>query len=83
VNGAERLTICRTTVDPSAARWLEGIGWDDLQRLKRECGRGERWAVEIFPADSEVVNVANMRHLWVLPEAPSFAWRTLRHPKNC
>ena len=31
-------------------------------------------AVEVFPADDQVVNVANMRHLWVLPEPLPFAW---------
>lgn len=72
-SGAERLTVCRTAHDGD--RWHDSIAWDDLQRLKAECGRGARWAVEIYPADSEVVNVANMRHLWVVADAPAFAWR--------
>jgi hypothetical protein len=37
------------------------------------------WAVEIYPADGDVVAVANMRHLWLLPEAPAFAWRGAVH----
>ena len=68
---AERLSVCRTEL--SGERWKDGISWDDLQRLKRECGRGDKCAVEIFPPDSEVVNVANMRHLWIT-EAPAFMW---------
>jgi hypothetical protein len=68
-----RLSICRTTV--SGDRWQDGITWDDLQRLKRECGYGDRDAVEIFPADADVVNVANMRHLWVMTDAITYAWR--------
>jgi len=32
-------------------------------------------AIEIFPADMDVVNVANMRHLWVMAEPVEFAWR--------
>lgn len=72
-NGAERLTVCRTKV--MGHTWQDGISWDDLQKLKAECGRGKKWAVEIFPAEQEVVNVANMRHLWVLPDPPAFAWR--------
>lgn len=72
-DGIERLSICRTQLD--GQRWQDGISWDDLQRLKRECGRGDRDAVEIYPADADVVNVANMRHLWVLPIALPFKWR--------
>ena len=72
-NGVERLSVCRTSHNGSS--WEENISWDDLQRLKTECGRGERMAVEIFPPDHDVVNVANMRHLWVLPDSLPFAWR--------
>lgn len=32
-------------------------------------------AVEIYPAERDIVNVANMRHLWVLPERLPFGWR--------
>jgi hypothetical protein len=68
-----RLSICRTSI--SGDRWRDGISWDDLQRLKNECGYGGLDAVEIFPADNDVVNVANMRHLWVMAEPVRFAWR--------
>jgi len=68
-----RLTICRTSL--AGDRWQDGITWDDLQRLKRECGYGDADAIEIFPADMDVVNVANMRHLWVMAEPVEFAWR--------
>lgn len=48
------------------------IGWQDLQRIKRELGYGRFAAIEIFPDDARVVDQANMRHLFVLPssEAP-------------
>lgn len=68
-----RLSISRTSLDGD--RWQDGIAWEELQRLKHECGYAGRDAVEIFPADVDVVNVANMRHLWVLAEPVSFAWR--------
>lgn len=68
---ATRLSVCRTEV--RGDRFRGDITWEDLQRLKRECGRGDQCAVELFPPDSEVVNVANMRHLWLVP-APSFMW---------
>lgn len=67
-----RLSINRTTV--SGGRWVDGISWDELQRLKAECGLGDMWAVEIFPPDSDVVNVANIRHLWVLADPPDYGW---------
>lgn len=73
-DGIDRLTVCRAAVDVSG-NWRSEITWDELQRLKRECGRGDRYAMELFPADADVVNVSNMRHLWVLLEPPAFAWR--------
>jgi len=71
--GMERISVCRTSL--AGGKWVDGISWDDLQRLKRECGRGGMDAVEIFPADRDVVNVANMRHLWVVPNGVDFKWR--------
>ncbi len=68
-----RLSICRTRLD--GQRWADGIDWETLQRLKSEAGFGDFDAVEVFPSDSDVVNVANMRHLWVLSEPAAFAWR--------
>jgi len=70
---AVRLTVCRAVLDGN--RWQDGISWDELQRLKRECGYGDRDAVEVFPADDDVVNVANMRHLFVMSDALPYAWR--------
>lgn len=69
---AFRLSVCRTQV--AGTRWVDGISWDDLQRVKRECGLGDKCAVELFPPDDEVVNDANMRHLWIV-DAPPFMWR--------
>lgn len=34
-------------------------------------------AVEVYPAQTDVVNVANMRHLFVLPYPLTFAWRKI------
>lgn len=77
LNGILRLSICRTQID-GRGMWLDGLTWDDLQRVKRECGFGDREAVEVYPADEDVVNVANLRHLWLLPEPLTFSWRRLR-----
>lgn len=74
VPAVARLSICRSRL--SGDRWTDGISWDELQRLKREAGYGDCDAIEIFPSDVDIVNVANMRHLWVVPrEILPFAWR--------
>lgn len=69
------ITVCRTVLDSDAGRWRDGITWNELQRIKRECGFGAYHAVEVFPADCDLVNVANLRHLWILHDPPAFAWR--------
>jgi hypothetical protein len=71
-----RLSVLRTTLDPKAGRWVDGITWDDLQRLKGECGYADCDAVEVFPSAVDVVKVANIRHLWVMAEPVAFAWRS-------
>lgn len=53
----------------------DGISWDALQEIKGAVGYADRDAVEIYPRDADVVNVANMRHLWITPEPIAFAWR--------
>lgn len=72
-NGIERMSISRTSL--RGERWMDGITWDDLMGLKRQAGRGDRDALEVYPADKDVINVANMRHLWLPPEPVAFAWR--------
>lgn len=68
-----RLSVSRTTL--SGDRWADNIEWDELQWIKRQCGYAHHEAVEIYPPDKDVVNVANMRHLWVLEAPTQFAWR--------
>lgn len=72
-DGVERLTISRTTALYND--WKDGISWDDMQQIKYECGRGDKDALEVFPAEKDVVRVANMRHLWVFPDQIPFVWR--------
>lgn len=75
-NGAVvRLSVNRTEVEERTLRWVDEITWDDLQRLKREAGYGDHEAVEVYPRDCDVVNVASMRHLWILPAPMPFSWR--------
>lgn len=71
-NGYQRMSICRTAHNGST--WVDQVTWDELMQLKRECGRGDVDAVEVFPADQDIVNVANMRHLFFPPESLTFKW---------
>lgn len=73
-SGVFRLSVNRTSIDDSG-KWEDGITWDDLMAVKREIGFGEWDAVEAYPRDSDVVNVANVRHLWILPERPPYFWK--------
>lgn len=70
-----RLSFSRNAIGRDG-HWIDGITWDELQRLKREAGYGAFDAVEAYPRDRDVVNVANMRHLWVpLKATLPFLWR--------
>lgn len=42
--------------------------WRQLQQIKNEICGPEREAVEIYPAESRIVDTANEYHLWVFPE---------------
>lgn len=42
--------------------------WRHLQQIKNECCGMEREAIELFPAESRLVDGANETHLWVFPE---------------
>ena len=70
----KRLTVNRTEFDTVTGQWRQGITWDDLMLIKKECGFGDTWAVEIYPPTNQIINVANMRHLWLLTEKPPYAW---------
>ena len=61
-----RLTFSRTEIDNNG-EWRHDITWDDLQYLKQQAGYRDYLAVEVFPKDEDYVNVANMRHLWIVP----------------
>lgn len=71
---AIRLTVNSTQAKETGG-WEEGIQWTELQQIKKDVGYGERTAVEIYPKDSEIMNVANMRHLWIHKEELTFGWK--------
>lgn len=68
-----RLSVNRTTL--AGDRWSDNITWDELQDIKEQCGYRMADAVEVYPQAGDVVNVANMRHLWIMREPLPFAWR--------
>lgn len=44
------------------------IPWKEKQKIKNELFGPERVAIEVFPAESDLVDAANMYHLWVMPK---------------
>lgn len=59
------------TIDHLLIRRHDGgldFPWSHLQRIKDELCGPERVAVEVFPPRSQLVDDANCRHLWILPE---------------
>ena len=67
-----RLTVNRTMI-LDTGDWVDGITWDELMQVKQECGFGAWWGVEIYPPPEKVVDVANMRHLWLHETRPRIA----------
>lgn len=70
--GTTRLSISGC-VPQTNGDWPD-LTWEQLERAKEECGFKGCWMVELYPPSGEVVNVANMRHLWLIPE-PEFGWK--------
>lgn len=46
--------------------------WRELQRIKNEIAGPEREGVELYPAESRMVDTSNQYHLWVLPKGQNF-----------
>lgn len=44
--------------------------WRDFQRIKNEILGPEMEAIELYPANSRLVDAANQYHLWCFPELP-------------
>jgi hypothetical protein len=47
--------------------------WRDFQEIKNQLVGPECEAVELYPAESRVVDTANQYHLWVVAD-PKFRW---------
>ena len=61
--------------DESHLIWQDGISWDELQEIKNALGYHNMWLVECYPPEKDLVNVANMRHLFLLKEPPEYGWK--------
>lgn len=70
--GTRRLSINRSDIE-NDGHWKAGISWEQLMELKRQAGFGNCWAVEVYPPDHHTVNVAAIRHLWLVDQPP-YAW---------
>ena len=66
VDGTKRLNIHRAKIDPDTYRWVGDITWDELMEVKRQCGYGNEFAIEIFPEDENIIDTDNVRHLWII-----------------
>ena len=42
--------------------------WRDMQRVKNELVGERRVGIEVYPPSADVIDQANIYHLWVLPE---------------
>jgi hypothetical protein len=76
-NSAYQVILRRRSVEPFGAcvhltiRAVDGSArhdWRDFQRIKNELVGPEAEAVELFPAESRLVDTANHYHLWVFPD---------------
>lgn len=79
--GNLRLSIQRVTDHAWHIRYQRdgGISWDELQCIKAECGYGDWWALEVYPPEANLIDVAPMRHLWLVAQPPAFAWQRERN----
>ena len=68
VPAGKKLSISRNEWDSHTNRYKDGITWDEIMEIKRQVGFGEQNAVEFYPPDSQVINIANVRHIWILPQ---------------
>jgi hypothetical protein len=72
--GLLRMSVNRSQIGVNG-RWKDGLTWDELQSIKSEIGLGDWYGVEVYPRDGDVVNDANIRHIWLIPFPLLIGWR--------
>lgn len=50
------------------------VSWWDLQVIKSDLAGANRVAIQVFPQDVDIVDDANLYHLWVLPEGVTLSF---------
>lgn len=50
------------------------ITWQEKQKVKNRLFGRESFAVEVFPPESQLIDVVNAYHLWVLPSGCPIGW---------
>lgn len=73
--GHTRISVNRTQLDENF-EYVQGITWDELFEIKNAVGYADKDCIEIYPAKKDLVNVANMRHLFVLDDRHPCNWGT-------
>lgn len=68
-----RLSVCRSKVKTDGG-WEDGLTWDELMDIKRELGFGGWYGVEVYPRDIDIINIANFRHIWLMPVPLPIGW---------
>lgn len=48
------------------------LGWMEMQRIKDEIFGTDRMAIEVYPRKAELIDAADMYHLWVFPAGFAF-----------
>lgn len=56
------------------------LTWEELQQVKQFLW-GDRIAIEVYPAEADVVNLRHTRHLWSTPEIEIIVQHECRHPE--
>lgn len=74
--GNIRLTISRTEFSVKYGKpiWRDKILWDEILEIKQALEYDDFWGVECYPPKEYFVNDANMRHIFLFKEKPSWCW---------
>lgn len=68
--GIIRLAINRNQRILSPWVWQDGIAWSQIRAIKQSLGYGDKCGVEIYPPEQHILNIVNVRHLWLLDRSP-------------
>lgn len=72
---AIRLSINKIEINKKGTRWQDGITWDEIQNIKNKLGYRDMCALEVYPPEDDKVDVANIRHIFIVKNAPPFMWK--------